>query len=192
MIRIAVTTGPASEPITTAEAKNWLKIRSGVTTDDTLIAGLVESARLEHEHESGEYTITRTVVEYRDTWPIGRVLQLTMGPVSAITSVQYKDEAGDTQTFSSGSYTTDIVGKHARIVLNEDTDWPDLFNGPNAVFVTYAAGYANADAVPESVKTAILVRLAMHYQNREDMPLSGMPGKRAFESLARRRRRAIL
>ncbi len=192
MIRYTVTSGPASEPVTRAEAKAWLKIRTANTADDTLIDTLISTARHEYEHESGEFTITRTVVEYFDAWPAGRVITLTAGPVSAVTTVGYKDEDGNSQTFAGAGYTTDIIGNHARVVLNEDYDWPDLFNGPNAVFITYSAGFASASVVPETAKTAILTRLTMLYQNREDMPLGGMPGKRTFESLSNRRRRHLI
>ncbi len=193
MLNYRVSSGPASEPVTAAEAKEWLKLRSTFTADDTLISSLIETAREQYEHSSGEVTITRTVEQFWSMWPKGSKICLLFQPVSSVTSVEYRDDNGTLQTFASANYTVDLYRGKVRIVLNEDADWPsDIGEFPNAVKVTYVTGYANAAAVPESAKTAIKAAVSMLYYNRSDMPLGGNPVRRTAQALAFIRKKLIV
>lgn len=181
---------PAAEPVTRTEAKLFMKVRSAVTADDDLIDGLIEAARIEYEHESGEVTTTRTITEYWDGWPAdGRTIELSVGPVASVTSVKYKDDDGTLTVIDSANYTTDFTSTKARIYFDTDYSLPDMGDFLNSLEVIYVAGVA-ADSVPESAKIAIKTRMALMYNNRADMPLGGKPGQRTFEVLARRRRRS--
>lgn len=62
-----VVTGPASEPITSTEAKNWLKVDS--SADDALISGLIVSARQYAEQYQCTALYTQTILEYYDCFP---------------------------------------------------------------------------------------------------------------------------
>lgn len=194
MLNYRVSSGPASEPVTAAEAKEWLKLRSTFTADDTLISSLIETAREQYEHSSGEVTITRTVEQFWSMWPSGSKVCLLFQPVSAVSSVQYRDDVDGTyQTFSSTNYTVDLYRGKVRIVLNEGADWPsDIGEYPNAVKITYVCGYASAAAVPESAKTAIKAIVSMLYYNRSDMPLGGNPGRRTAQALAFIRKKLVV
>lgn len=180
---------PASEPVTRTEAKAFMKVRSAVTADDSLIDDLITAAREEYEHESGFITITRTITEYWDEWPAdGRTIVLSVGPVASVTSVKYKPTSGTLTTIDSSNYTTDFTSTGARIYFDEDYTLPDLGEFINRVQVIYVVGTA-VESVPETAKLAIKTRVAFMYNNREDMPLGGKPGQRTFEVLARRKRR---
>jgi len=194
MLNYRVSSGPSTEPVTTAEAKEWLKLRSTFTADDTLIDSLIETAREQYEHNSGEITITRTVEQFWSMWPKGSKIELLLRPVSSVTSVTYRDDVDGTyQTFASSNYTVDLYRGKVRIVLNEDADWPsDIGEYPNAVKVTYVAGYASAATVPESAKTAIKAALSLLYYNRSDMPLNGSPGRRTAAALAWIRKKLVV
>jgi hypothetical protein len=45
--------------------------------------------------------------------------------------------------------------------------WPDTRAQINAVAVRYVAGYANAAAVPDSIKAWIKLQVSAMYENRE-------------------------
>jgi uncharacterized phiE125 gp8 family phage protein len=163
-----VTTAPTTEPITLDEAKAWLKIDG--TDEDTLLTSLITSARIACENYSGLSFITQSRTVKLDRL-YGDVI-LPYGPVTAITSVVYKDPDDDTDvTFTPANYYVDYQSGLAKIRVNDD-GWPDTNRTLNNVVITYVAGYANAAAVPEIAKTAIKKRMAKDHSNRGDSNVS--------------------
>lgn len=164
-----VVTGPASEPITSTEAKNWLKVDS--SADDALISGLIVSARQYAEQYQCTALYTQTILEYYDCFPWGRELRLTLSPIQTVTSIQYKDNSGNTQTLASDQYTVDTVSRPCRIRLAPSGSWPATGDYPNAVIVSYTAGHATTGAIPQATKDAMALIIAFLYENREDIPI---------------------
>ena len=68
--RIQVTTAPAVEPVSTADAKTHLRIPASATSEDSYIDALVTAARLYVEEYTERKLITQTVTEYRDALPV--------------------------------------------------------------------------------------------------------------------------
>jgi uncharacterized phiE125 gp8 family phage protein len=160
-----VTSQPAVEPVTLAEAKNWLKVIG--TTDDSLITMLIESTRQTLEDRLDLKFITQTVVQKIDKWPAHSVeFNLETYPVQSVTSIEYKTGTG-TATFSTDQYTADTTRQPARIYLNEGATWPTLKAEQEAVSITFVAGYGDtADDVPVKLKQLLLHLLAYAYENR--------------------------
>lgn len=175
------TTGPAAEPLTAEEVKTFLRISSSSTDHDALIELLITAAREWAESGTGRLCLSQTIKQYWDTWPtqygpnhqaLGWCLGLA--PVSSVTSIQYLDEDGATQTWATTNYTADTKSKPARIVPTDDVTYPDLDDAPNAVIVTYVAGHATPADVPAKVKGAMLQKIAFWYENPEDIPTGGV------------------
>lgn len=172
-----VTSGPATEPLSSTEVKNYLKI--DVSTDDDLIAAQIKAARRMVESYTGLALISQTIEQKFDRFPLppqyrlgdfptGGALILIRYPLISVSSVAYTDTAGDSQTLSTDIYLTDSHDIPARLYLKYAQVWPDTYQQPNAVTVTYTAGYANAAAVPEDVKQAMYMMIADMYENRTD------------------------
>ncbi|MBK8706577.1 MAG: phage head-tail connector protein [Saprospiraceae bacterium] len=161
----AVTAAPNTEPVTSAEVKLWAKIDTAA--DDALITNIIQAARENAENFLNYKLISQTVAEYFTEFPESRGELLLRFPlVSSITSVAYVDTDGANQTFTS--YNADLSGLPARLWPNTQTEWPGTKEQLKAVTVTYVCGYANAAAVPQAIKTAILLTIAKWYDNRED------------------------
>lgn len=159
-------TAPATEPVTTAEAKLHLKV--DITDDDTLIAGLVVAARRWIEDITGIRMVSQTWNYYLDSFPDAAVIKLPLGPVSAVSSIKSTDSAGAVTTFSTGSYVTDLVSLPARVVLKSSASWPsNNLREVNGVDIEFVTGWANAAAVPEELKLAVKMLVAYWYENRE-------------------------
>lgn len=169
-----VSVEPAAEPITTTEAK--LHLRVDHTNDDTLIAILIKAARETVENHTNRSLITQTRVIKLDNFPWGDTLRLTHGPVTSLTSIKYdsdSDENSDT-TLSSSLYWTDLDSDIARVVIKDS--WPSTYDKPNAVRITYDAGYGSAGSnIPQPLKQAMLLILAHLYENRQQVIVSGSP-----------------
>jgi len=159
----AVTTAPASEPITTAEAKSQLRIDS--SDEDTLVDNYITVARQTLETLMRRAFVTQTITLKYDSFPSR--IRLPRPPSTSVTSITYVDTDGATQTWDSANYVLDSQVEPASIQPAYDVDYPNTRTQPNAVTVTYVAGYGSASDVPESIKLAVRLLVGTYYENRE-------------------------
>lgn len=154
-------TGPTAEPVTVDEVK--LDLRRTDTALDTLLAGLITAAREQCEHILGRALMPQTWERVLDAFPGSEeAIELGMPPVTAITSVTYIDADGNSQVLASSAYTLDADNKLPGWLLPaRGTTWPATMDTANAVRVRFTCGWANAAAVPESVKTWIRAHVGL-------------------------------
>jgi len=167
-----VTTLPQFEPISLQEAKEWLKIHPDVVEDDNLIRSIISAARAWAEKGTGQALISQTVQQVWDWMPKNQVFDLTVYPVASVTSVSYLDANGVYQVWPASNYTVDLFNN--RVVVKPSASLPvtsTIGERPNVWKVTFVAGNATAMAVDANVKTAMLLQVALMYENREDIPL---------------------
>lgn len=170
---VEVTAGPASEPVTLQQAKDWLKVDT--TADDDLITSLITAARQAAEDYTSTKLFTQTVVEKWDELPYSDAvtnkfggISLSTWPVQSITSIQYVDDNGDAQTWAASQYIADTSAQPARIMPGYDKQWPTIRFQMAAFTVTYLAGYATVDDIPDTIKTAMQLMITDWYDNRTD------------------------
>lgn len=163
-----VVTGPASEPVSVAEAKEHLKVDD--TADDTLIAGLVAAAREACEMAARRAFVSRTLDLRLASWPSGRMIEFPEPPLVSVTSISYTDEDGNAGTVSAPDYVVYNQVEPGILVLKPSAEWPSvtLMPGPSLV-VRYVAGFGAPAAVPRHYKQAILLTIGHWYANRESV-----------------------
>lgn len=162
-----VVTPAASAVIATSDVK--LHLRVDHSTEDTYIAALVTAATKHCEEVLSKALITQTLALNLDGFPTCRQIDLMRPPLQSVTSVQYVDDAGATQTFSSANYHVDTNTTPGRIVLDDTATWPSTDDRPNAVTITYVAGYGDASSdIPEDIKQAVYLIVGEWYRNREN------------------------
>ena len=160
-----VTSDPSVEPITTAEAKTHLRIDS--SDEDTLIGNYITAARKLCENLARRSFITQTITMKLDGFSGGEIL-LPRSPAQSVTSIQYIDTDGATQTWSSSLYDVDVNSNPARVTPIYDEDFPDTRAEANAVTVTFVAGFGDATTdVPEEIRLLIRLMVGHWFENRE-------------------------
>lgn len=166
---ITVSVAPASEPVSTADAKIHLRETLSDASNDAHIDMLVKAARRHIETTNSIALITQTLVMKLDRFPAGDTpILLPRSPAGSITSVQYIDNQGDTQTWASGSYALDSSSRPARLHPVYNETYPSTRPIENAVTITYTAGYGtNASDVPVEIIHAIKLMVTLWYENRE-------------------------
>lgn len=162
---LKITIQPNEEPVSLAEAKLHLSITE--SDEDQYIDTLIMAARQKAENITGRALITQTWEMVLDSFP--NIICVTKPPLQSITSIEYTDLLGNTQVLSNTKYNVDTHSIPARITPSYLLSWPDTRGVINAVKVTYIAGYGDSDAVPESIKQAMLLMIGHWYEHRESV-----------------------
>lgn len=168
---LAISTQPAAEPLTTAEAKQHLLIASAVTAHDTFIVNLITAARKYVEDMLNRSLITTEWTLKLDSFPYDSLeFYLPRSPVQSITSISYVDSDGNTQTWSSANYVLSGSMEPARVSLAYNAMWPTVRPQPNAVTIVYESGYGDAGSdVPKVIKQALLLLIGHWFEHRSEV-----------------------
>lgn len=159
------TVAPASEPITTAEAKTnaWIEI----SDDDTFVDSLIEAARERCERVTGLQLVTATWELYLDEFPgVDGAIIVPKPPLQSVSSITYLDTTETSQTLATSNYRVDAISKPGRIVPAPGCTWPTTSFVVNAVTVTFVAGYGAASAVPSEIKNRLKTYVMHCYEHR--------------------------
>lgn len=164
MSALVLITAPTAEPVTLAEAKAHLRVDN--SDSDTLITALIVAARERAETETRRALITQTWDLYRDAFPSWELI-VPKPLLQTVTSITYTDSNGVTQTLATDQYLVDSNSEPGRITPAYGLVWPSTRWQTNAVKVRFVAGYADAAAVPQSIKSWMLLAIGSMFENRE-------------------------
>ena len=154
---------PAREPVTIDEAKEFLVIEAEEVLYDQLLARFITAARMQVETMTGTRLVPQTVRVMASGWP--DLMSLPIGPVSAVTALEWQDTDGVWQTLDAAIYQLSAAGLTAMIGLKPRQYFPyGLRRVDDAIRVTLEVGY---DPVPEPIRTAILIMVADLFAQRE-------------------------
>lgn len=173
-MNLTVSTPPTDEPITVDQQQSWSRVTNEAEGQD--IERMIKQAREMAEFFTGRALMTQTIIERRDCFP--HCFEFGRTPVQNVTSLQYIDVNGTTQTIGTGNYYTDLVSEPPRLVPVPTYSWPLTQDGrPNAVILTYVAGYASAEVIPMTILNALSMIVDHLYENRgnEDASAGGLP-----------------
>lgn len=148
-MRYELVTAGTFNAITLDQAREHLQIPSNITAKDDLIKDYLEEITAYIEDRTKYVVSSSTWAGWLDCWPDNDIIRINRYPISAIASVQYYDPDGVLQTLSSTNYTTDLVGKVARIYLSST---PSIDDRVNAIKVNFTAGYSSIAAVEPRLK----------------------------------------
>lgn len=153
----------ATFAVTQAEAKLYAKIDGAA--DNDIVDGLIEAASAWAENFTRRRFVDATEVQYFDEF--SDTMELTWAPVDSVTSVQYIDVDGATQTLSATVYDVDTTREPGAVYLAYNQSWPATRAERNAVIITYVAGYGTSNDVPEGIKAAMKQAITHWYEHRE-------------------------
>jgi len=164
---LILVTPPAGLVTTLPRAKAHLKVE--VADDDDLINEQLAAATTfcEQEIDGHRQFLPATFdVPVRCWW---ETLKLPRPPLASVGSVKYWDSGGAQQTLDAATYQVWLPWRQPGwIERAPGKSWPALqADRPWPITIRFTAGYANADAVPRTVKQAILMVLGHWYVNRE-------------------------
>ena len=166
------------EIITVEDAAEFMRAEFS-EAEETLIAVFIKAARKMCE----EYLFRRIgvqTVELRDKgFPLGNSPIILPAPLISVTSIKYLDTSNVEQTMDEADY---VVSDSAPGQITPVGSWPATFDAGDSLRVEFEAGYCAPgespvmpEALPETIKVAMLMQVADMYENREaqvEKPLS--------------------
>lgn len=179
---ISLTTAPATEPVTLAEAKSHLKV-DHAADDDYLTNFVIPAARRYAETLTHRAFITQTWVLKLNGFARDPIT-LPRPPLSSVTSITYLDSNGDSQTWATSEYTAEKpTGEHAlhgQVWLAYGKTYPSTRGVVDDVTVTFVAGYGAASAVPIGIKHGVFMLVEDLYRQRGSQILGMISTKAAI------------
>lgn len=189
---LKVITEPTEEPVDLAETKLW--IRYTQTLQDDVITALITAARRYVEKWTNRTLVTTTYEYYLEDLFLDhissynggtyyRMMEIPTSTIQSITSITYIDDDDAEQTLASTVYGLDNVSMINKVYLLPDQSVPSVNAQPNAVKITFDAGYGAATAVPEDLKTAIKMMVGFMFEQREAMQEQDLKNNPAIQQL---------
>ena len=167
---LVLTSGPASEPVTLAEAKTHLRVDG--SAEDTLIASLIITSRLHVEAALGLALVTQGWSYFLDAWPAGHQVSLPLRPVQSIAAVKLYAADESVTTLAPDTYLLDGAATPARLVRRANLTWPKPGRTASGIEIAFVAGYGNSAAfVPAPIRQAILLLVAHWHEHREPVAI---------------------
>lgn len=87
-------------------------------------------------------------------------------PLASVTSIEYVDATGTSQTMAADLYQADLGS--ARVFPSFGQTWPVVALEPSAIKITYVTGVEPA-RVPKNIVGALYLLTAHYYKNREQV-----------------------
>ena len=159
-------TGPASEPVSLADTKSFLRIDGA--DDDILVSSLITAARIYIETTTAKILLLQNWSLFKDKWPSSGVLHLPLSPVQSIDEVRLYNLDESHSVLDVSEYAKDLISTQPRIKLLSQ----HLSQSPSAplnhIEVQFTAGFGAAESdVPADLRQALLMLAAHWYEQRE-------------------------
>ena len=162
-------TAPANPLLLLDEVKEFLRIEVDDTDEDVVLNTLIDSATAQldgHRGMLGRALLTQTWKQCFDDFPDRSWIMLPVGPIQSVTSGAYIDQQGGNQQFDAFHLVDWPLGP--AIQLEDGATWPSTATRPDAITVTWEAGFGDsASDVPAMIRTAALQLVAHLYAHRE-------------------------
>ena len=169
---LIMTSGPATEPVTAAEAKAHLRVDG--SAEDVLISSLILTSRLHIEAALGLALITQGWTLLLDAWPKGPSVAIPIRPVQAINAVRVRAADATPATLAASDYVLEGKGLPPRLVRTRQ-DWPVPGRVAAGIEIDFTAGFGSLAAdVPAPIRHALLMLVAHWYEHRDPIEIGSV------------------
>ncbi len=165
-----LTSPPAAEPVSLAEAKAHLRVTHG--DDDAYIGTLLRTARQSVEAQTGLGLVSQGWSVFLDDWPDNGVIELPLAPVLEVIDIKVHGDDDVAAVIDPSHYYEDRVSRPARLILRGSRSWARPGRVANGIEILLTIGFAT---VPEPLREAILQLLGHWYERRGDEAADSRP-----------------
>jgi uncharacterized phiE125 gp8 family phage protein len=156
--------GPAVEPITLAQAKQFVRVEHD--DDDDVITALIAGARIHVETQTRRALITQSWRLTRDVWPATGCVPVLPVPLKTLDAARVYKSDGTTLSLDLAGFALDKSSAPARLSFVRGAP-PAPERSAAGIEIDITCGYGDAAAnVPEPLRQAIRLLVAHWYENR--------------------------
>lgn len=164
--------GPATEPLTLAEAKGFLRV-DGIE-EDAFISTLISAARLHIESVTGRALIAQSWRKTSDDWPDDRIVNLPVAPLISLTAITAYDLNGNAVPLVLTQFQPETASTPACIFLPNLVAGMPVLRRHGGIEIDYVAGYGpNPGDVPADLRQAILSLVGYWFEHRDAVVIAG-------------------
>jgi len=163
--------GPADLPVSAQDVKADLGIGADETIHDRKIETLIQAATAFVSGPDG--VLGKALIN--QTWKLSVIdhdryghVYLPLTPVVSVTGISVYNSTETLQVLDVATF--DLFGDEDRAYIRPKAgvSWPGLYDRPDAIMVTYVAGFgASPESIPENIKQAIRLLCCHWFENRE-------------------------
>lgn len=167
-MRTKLVTAATEPPITLSVLRQHVRLDDDDTTHDERLVDIAVQASGWTQDYINRALLTETY-EYRLNGFPWCEIELPLAPVQSVTSVQYVDTAGSTQTWSSSLYNLDNHDDTGRAFIRPAYSevFPVARDDYNSVTITYVTGWSDPSLIPPAIIRAILLIVGHFFENTE-------------------------
>jgi uncharacterized phiE125 gp8 family phage protein len=165
-------TPPASEPLSLAEAKQYLRVEHG--DDDALIAALVAAARGALERATRRVLITQTWRIVLDRWPASGRIVSPVNPLSTLEAARVIAADGTPAAIDPDAFTLNTAAVPGAIAFDRGAV-AEPGRALSGIEIDITAGHGTAADVPAPLVQALRLLLARGYEHRDLVPGDALP-----------------
>lgn len=179
---LEVVSSPVYEPISLAEAREWVRLEADDTANTAVLRALIKAMREDAENLTHRAFVQRQYRLNLGCWPSdprwGYRIELPFPPLASVDSFKYIDSDGVLQTLASDQYEVHDETEPAFIIPAWQVTWPTIRLRPDALQITFTAGYPTGSPadeagaqqnLPESVRLWMRTKLATLFTQREQL-----------------------
>lgn len=162
---LRVTTQPAFEPVSLADAK--VHLHYDADDQDDRISLLISAARGACEIETNRAICRQGLTLTMEEFPGScEEIELPRSPLQSVQGITYYDCNGDLQTMAASEYRVDISCEPGLIMPARLACWPCVDEEtPNAVSIVYVAGWLTEQSVPAEIRQSVLLLVGHWFDN---------------------------
>lgn len=168
---------PALEPVSLAEAREWL--RDDGLEENQIIQTLIVSARMTIEAYTRRFMIEQKWRLTFDLWPesvtVDRKMELPLAPCRGVDAIRVYDEPNISYTLDARDFCLSTSSDNARLLFFLQPRVPG--RSYEGVEIDLTVGYgAQPNDTPPPLRRALLMLVAAWRENRGDLPEISLPG----------------
>jgi len=158
---------PVGQAVTTADAKLWSKINN--TVENSLMDSLVKVATSMAERYMSRAILRQKWSMFFDFVPANNEFEIKPVGNFTIDKINSYDMNNVASVWASSNYIVDALDdiNPARILLNIGGVFPSALRAKACFEVLFYVGWADANSVPDDIKTAIKMIAQNLYETRE-------------------------
>jgi uncharacterized phiE125 gp8 family phage protein len=156
--------GPAVEPVTLAQAKQFIRVEHD--DDDDVITALIAGSRIHVETQTRRALITQSWRLVRDVWPELGCVPVLPVPLRTLDAARVYKTDGTTLPIDLAAFIVDKAAAPARLSFTRGA--LALPGRPVAgIEIDVTCGYGDApETIPQALRQAIRLLVAHWYENR--------------------------